>query len=161
MVLCKFLDGIFTGDMKTVLNGFKSIFKGVFDSLWSIAKTPINTIIQGINRLIEGANRIRIDIPNGVPGIGGMKFGINIPQIPMLAKGGVLTQPTPVIAGEAGAEMVMPLENNLEYLDILAEKLASKMNSSGGYFILNIDGKAVQRGIAQRNRNLAFAKNGG
>lgn len=138
----------------------KIFSNGVFDSLWGIAKAPLNAIIAGINKMIEGANKIRIDVPKGVPGIGGMKFGINIPKIPLLAKGGVLAKPTPVIAGEAGKEMIMPLENNLEYLDILADKLASKIGSGGGYYILNIDGKTVQRGMAQRSEELAFATNG-
>lgn len=138
----------------------KIFSSGVFDSLWGIAKAPLNAIIRGINKLIEGANKISIDVPKGVPGLGGLKFGINIPKIPLLAKGGVLTQPTPIIAGESGAEMIMPLENNLEYLEILAEKIASKIGSNGGYYVLNIDGKTVQRGIAQRNKKLTFAING-
>lgn len=79
--------GIFTGDMKTVLNGFKTIFKGVFNSLWGIAKYPLNLIISGINALIRGANKIRIDVPDWVPGMGGKKFGFNIKQIPMLNVG--------------------------------------------------------------------------
>lgn len=79
--------GIFTGDMKTVLNGFKTIFKGVFNSLWGIAKYPLNLIISGINALIRGANKIRIDVPSWVPGLGGKQFGFNIKQIPMLNVG--------------------------------------------------------------------------
>ncbi|MBP3463766.1 MAG: hypothetical protein J6K45_04720 [Clostridia bacterium] len=138
----------------------KIFSNGVFDSLWGIAKAPLNAIIKGINKMIEGANKIRIDVPKGVPGIGGIKFGINIPKLQELGKGGVVAKPTPVITGEAGAEMIMPLENNLEYLDILADKLASKIGSGGGYYILNIDSKTVQRGMAQRSNELAFAKNG-
>ena len=79
--------GIFTGDIKTVLNGFKNIFKGVFDSLWSIVKAPLNLIIRGINALISGANKISFDVPDWVPGIGGKKFGFNIPKIPLLNVG--------------------------------------------------------------------------
>ena len=103
--------GIFTGDMKTTLEGFKQIFKRVFDSLWSIAKAPLNLIIRGINWLIKGANKIHFDTPDWVPGIGGKTFGINIPQIPLLAKGGVISQPTQAIIGEAGRESVaLPTE---------------------------------------------------
>lgn len=79
--------GIFTGDIKTVLEGFKNIFKGIFDSLWSIAKAPLNLIIRGINALISGANKISFDVPDWVPGIGGKKFGFNIPKIPLLNVG--------------------------------------------------------------------------
>ena len=85
--IVKVFKGIFTGEMKTVLEGFKQIFKGVFDSLWSIAKAPLNMIIRGINNMIKGANKFKIDIPDNVPLVGGIKFGINIPQIPLLNVG--------------------------------------------------------------------------
>ncbi len=152
--------GIFTGDMKLVLEGFKQIFKGVFDALWGIAKAPLNLIIKGINSLIRGANKIHFDIPDWVPGFGGKTFGFNIQQIPLLAKGGVISQPTQAIIGEAGKEAVVPLENNLEWLDILATKIANKIDVGGGSFIINMDSRTIQRGIAKRQQELAFAKNG-
>lgn len=152
--------GIFTGDMKTVLNGFKSIFKGVFDSLWGIVKAPLNLIIQGINALIRGANKISFDVPDWVPGIGGQKWGFNIPQIPLLAKGAVISQPTQAIIGEAGTEAVVPLENNLEWLDRLATMLASKLNTNGNVNVY-LDGRLIQRQISKRTQQLAFATNGG
>lgn len=157
--ILKVFKGIFTGDMKTVLEGFKQIFKGVFDSLWSIAKVPLNLIIRGINSLIRGANKIRIDVPDWVPGFGGKTFGFNIKEIPLLAKGTVLTKPTPVIAGEAGAEAIMPLENNLEWLDVLADKLASRIGTSGGVVNVYLDGRLIQRQIAKRNQEIAFLTN--
>lgn len=151
--------GIFTGDMRTVLNGFKQIFKGIFDSLWSIAKAPLNLIIRGINSLIRGANKIRFDIPSWVPGLGGKQFGFNIQQIPLLAKGGVISQPTQAIIGEAGREAVVPLENNLEWLDILADKLSSKISNNGGVINIHLNGRLIQREMAKQERELAFATN--
>ena len=55
---------------------------------------------------------------------------------------------------------MVPLENNLEWLDMLADKLALKIGGNNCSYILNIDGKVVQRGIAKRNQELAFATNG-
>lgn len=153
--------GIFTGDMKTVLEGFKNIFKGIFDSLWSIVKSIFNFIIRGINAVISGINKIRFDVPDWVPGIGGKRLGFNVPKIPLLAKGAVISQPTQAIIGEAGAEAVMPLENNLEWLDILADKLASRMGSVGGSYIIQLDGRTIQRGMTKRQQELSYAKNGG
>lgn len=152
--------GVFTGDMKTVLLGFKQIFKGIFDSLWAIAKAPLNLIIRGINSLIRGANKIKFDVPDWVPGIGGKQFGFHISEIPLLAKGGVISQPTQAIIGEAGREAVVPLENNMEWLDILATKLANKIGNGDIPFIINMDGRTIQRGIARRQQELAFARNG-
>ena len=151
--------GIFNGDMRTVLNGFKQIFKGVFDSLWSIAKAPLNLIIRGINSLIRGANKIHFDAPDWVPVFGGKRFGFNISEIPLLAKGGVVSQPTQAIIGEAGKEAVVPLENNLEWLDLLADKLASKIGNTGGAYIIQMDSRTIQRGIARKQKELAFATN--
>ena len=44
---------LLTGDFKGALESFKKAFKSVFDSLWTIAKAPINLIINGINALIR------------------------------------------------------------------------------------------------------------
>jgi hypothetical protein len=51
----------------------------------------------------------------------------NIPQIPLLARGGVVDGATLAMIGEQGKEAVVPLENNLEWLDRLATMLTDKM----------------------------------
>lgn len=124
-------------------------------------KSIFNFIIRGINAVISGINTIKFDVPDWVPGIGGKRLGFNVPKIPLLAKGAVISQPTQAIIGEAGAEAVMPLENNLEWLDILADKLASRISTGGGSYIIQLDGRVLQRGMAKRQQELAYAKNGG
>lgn len=57
--------------------------------------------------------------------------------------------------------MVMPLENNTEYLDILAEKLVNKLGNVGGSYVIQLDGKTIMRGIAKQEQKLNFARNGG
>lgn len=156
--VAKVFKGIFTGDMKTTLEGFKQIFKGIFDSLWSIAKAPINLIIRGINALISGVNKIKFDVPDWVPGIGGKRLGFNVPKIPLLARGTVVSNPTPAIIGEAGTEAVVPLENNLEWLDKMASMLASKMGGNGTVNVY-LDGRLIQRQMAKRQQELDFATN--
>lgn len=99
-----------------------------------------------------------IGVINAVPGI---NLGyLSTFSLPRLAKGGIIAQPTTAIIGEAGKEAVVPLENNMEWLDILATKISSKIGSGDASFILNIDSRTVQRGIAKRQQELAFAKNG-
>lgn len=156
--IIKVFKGIFTGDMKTVFEGFKQIFQGVFDSLWSIAKVPLNLIIRGINTLIRGANKIKFDVPDWVPGLGGMTFGFNIAQIPLLARGGVISQPTQAIIGEAGAEAVMPLENNLEWIDKLADMISNKISGNGNVNVY-LDGRLIQRQMQKRSQQVSFATN--
>lgn len=126
--LVDFIVGVFTGNWRKAWQGVQDIFKGIFSGLVNIAKGPINLIISAINTMIRGLNKIKL--PDWVPGLGGK--GINIPTIPMLAKGGIVDAPTLAMVGEAGKEAVVPLENNTAGLDLLAEKLLSRMPSGGG-----------------------------
>lgn len=101
-----FITGVFSGNWKKAWEGVKQIFKGIWDTLVSIVKTPINLIIGAINGLIRGVvsglnsvinalNRLHFTVPSWVPGIGGASFGFSIPnisamQIPYLASGAVI-----------------------------------------------------------------------
>lgn len=51
---------------------------------------------------------------------------LGIKTINYLAKGGIVHSATQAIIGEHGAEVVMPLENNTEWIDKLAEKLGGR-----------------------------------
>ena len=82
-----FITGVFTGNWSKAWEGVKNIFCGIFEGLGGMLKMPINGVISMINGAIAGINSISVDIPDWVPGIGGEKFGINIPQLPMLARG--------------------------------------------------------------------------
>jgi hypothetical protein len=85
--LITFITGVFTGNWKKAWEGVTQIFKGIVDTLWSIIKFPLNLIIDGINALIGGLNKIKFDVPNWVPFIGGKKWGFSIPKIPKLEVG--------------------------------------------------------------------------
>ncbi len=129
--LMTFISGVFSKDWKKAWEGVKQIFKGVFESLWSIAKTPLNLLIDGINTIIGGLNKLSFKLPDWVPGdLGGKGFGINIKPIPKLARGGLVNTATNFgnyIAGEAGTELVMPLENTS-----FVEKVASAIGIAVG-----------------------------
>ena len=56
--LIKFVTGVFTGDWKKAWNGVKDVFKGVFNSIVTIAEGVINWIIDGINNFLDGFNGI-------------------------------------------------------------------------------------------------------
>ena len=99
--LITFITGVFTGNWKQAWEGVKSIFSGIWEAIKSVCTGVVNGIISVINTVIGGLNKLKI--PDWVPGIGGMD--INIPLIPMLAKGSKYT-PDTFIAGEAGAELV-------------------------------------------------------
>ncbi|MDP4174141.1 MAG: hypothetical protein Q8933_09255 [Bacteroidota bacterium] len=97
-----FISGVFTGNWRRAWEGLKSIFSGVFEGLKTIAKAPINFIIGALNGFIKGINKIKI--PDWVPAVGGK--GINIPLIPMLAKGTDFFGGGLAIVGEQGPELV-------------------------------------------------------
>lgn len=99
--LISFITGVFTGNWKQAWEGVKSIFSGIWEAIKSVCTGVVNGIISVINTVIGGLNKLKI--PDWVPLIGGK--GINIPLIPMLAKGSKYT-PDTFIAGEAGAELV-------------------------------------------------------
>ncbi|MDT8715435.1 hypothetical protein IAI10_02030 [Clostridium sp. 19966] len=122
-----FIAGVFTGDWGRAWRGVVEVFAGIADGLAAIIKAPLNAIIGLINAAISGLDSISVDIPDWVPGVGGESFGISIPKIPYLAKGGIVNRATMAVLGEAGTEAVVPLQNNTSGLDLLADKLFERM----------------------------------
>lgn len=122
-----FIAGVFTGNWKRAWQGVQDIFGGIMNGLQAIVKAPLNGVIGLINAAISGLNKIKlpsIDIPF-FGTVGG--WGFNIGKIPYLAKGGIIDSPTLAMVGEAGKEAVVPLENNTQGLDLLADKLLERL----------------------------------
>ena len=88
-----------------VLNIYKSIFNGIA-KLWN------NTI-----------GKLSFEFPSWVPGLGGK--GFSVPNIPMLAEGGIVTGPTLAMIGESGSEAVIPLD---------------RLGGMGGGITVNVNG---------------------
>ena len=101
-----FITGTFSGNWRQAWEGVKSIFSGVFSTFASIAKAPINAVISVINAAIRSLNKISVDIPDGVPGLGGKHFGVNIATIPALASGTENWKGGLVQISERGGEIV-------------------------------------------------------
>lgn len=144
-----FIAGAFTGDWQRAWNGIKDIFGGIWDSIVGILKGGINLIIDAVNALIRGMNRLKIDIPEWSPVAGGQSFGINIPTIPKLAQGGLAYAPTLAMVGDnRGArtdpEVISPLSklqemmggNNQHVVDVLTQIL--KAIQSQGKQIISV-----------------------
>jgi hypothetical protein len=81
------------------------------DPIVAVFKAAINTIIGLWNRLDF---RISFSVPSWVPIIGGDSWNSPdiFPDIPFLAKGGVVDRPTLAMIGEAGPEAVVPLNKS-------------------------------------------------
>ena len=137
-----------------IFNSIKETVSNVFGSLVDIVKAPVNAIINLINGLIDGLNGLSFDIPDWIPGIGGNKFGFNIPHIPALAEGGYLKANSPQLAivgdNRTQGEIVAP-EGKL--LSIMTQALGSFVAKNAGgeaqalSLLLNkLDSMALQNG---------------
>lgn len=90
-----FISGVFSWDWKKAWSGIQDVFSGSWNSMIATVEGAINFIIAGINLLISALNKIQINVPDWVPGIGGKSVGINIPPVknvslPRLATGAVI-----------------------------------------------------------------------
>lgn len=96
--------GIFTNDWQRVWNGVKEIFVGVFQSLASYARGPLNDIISMVNEAIGVVNNL-IEKINRVKVFGWSPNISSIGSIPLMASGGVVSSGSAIV-GEAGAELL-------------------------------------------------------
>ena len=142
----------------------KQFWAEKFNAIKEGAKSAINGIISvfesGINWIIRKINKLSWKMPDWM---GGHKFGFDIKEIsiPRLAKGGIVNNPgrgVPVIAGEAGKEAVLPLENNTEWMDTLAEKI----NGGAARIVIPIylHGRKIAEEIIDLTKQRNFATNG-
>jgi phage-related minor tail protein len=105
--IISFLSGVFKTDWESVWNGCKEFVGTAFSGLADMVKVPINAVISIVNGAISKINSIHFTVPEWVPGIGGKGWeGLNIPQIPTLAKGTDNWQGGIVQIGEKGGEIV-------------------------------------------------------
>jgi translation initiation factor 2B subunit (eIF-2B alpha/beta/delta family) len=123
-----FVAGVFTGNWERAWNGVKDIFGGIMGGLGGLIKSPLNAVISLVNSAIGGINSISVDIPDWIPMFGGSHFGLSIPKIPMLAKGGLIDSPTLAMIGETHKkEAVVPLEGDTKALSLIADKLMERL----------------------------------
>ena len=154
--------------VKDVFSTGGKIFDGIKEGIASTFKTIVNGLIDGINRVIRvpfNAINSTLNTIRGIEVLGVAPFKglwsynpLSIPQIPKLAVGGIVNRPgrgVPAIIGEAGAEAVLPLENNTEWMDILADKIGGNVTIP-----IYMDGKKIATYVVDIQKKKAFAMNG-
>lgn len=139
-----FITGVFTGNWSQAWEGVKTIFSGIFEAIVSVCKGVINGIISAVNVVIKGLNKLKV--PDWVPGIGGK--GINISEIPMLAKGSKNT-PDTFIAGEKGPELItnaagMTVFTASQTRDIMQSQNAAAQTAATVQAMPAVDGAQAQ-----------------
>jgi hypothetical protein len=125
---------------KAVFDGLTTYFTGLY--------TAFKTLFNGIAKLWNGTvGKLAFNIPSWVPVIGGK--GFEVPEIPMLADGGIVTGPTLAMIGERGPEAVIPL---------------SGRGGGMGNYTININGglgSSAEIGTAVVNAIRAFNRQNG
>ena len=146
--LIDFVVNVFTGQWGAAWENVKNMFAKAFQALAGIAKAAFNAVIKIINAAIDGLNSISVDIPVGIPLVGGTHFSLSIAKIPELAHGG-FTQGVS-IAGEAGQEAVISFDPSVRQQNLSYWAQAGKL--------LGVNAKAVDTVAA--NAKSGGSKNG-
>jgi hypothetical protein len=98
------VDSVFSV-INTVVTSSISVIKSYFSTLLGFYKGIFNGIATLWNNTI---GKLSFKVPSWVPGLGGK--GFDVPNIPMLAEGGIVTSATLAMIGERGPEAVIPLD---------------------------------------------------
>lgn len=102
--------------ISSIWNSIKETASKVWNGIADIIKGTINGIIGFINKFIRAINKIKIIVPKitipFVGTVGGWTIDLpNIPEIPKLAEGGIVTKQILAMIGEEGPEAVIPLKD--------------------------------------------------
>jgi hypothetical protein len=99
---------------------------------WEAGKKVIDDFMSGVKETWDSVSGWFEDIGEKIAGwLGGDSDGnwINDDKVwskdKAMATGGIVSRPTRALIGENGAEMVLPLERNTEWMDMLAARIGT------------------------------------
>jgi hypothetical protein len=163
-ILGKTVDGVkwvfvgLWGTVKTVFNGIKDTVMGVFGAIYNsiritmgfisdVITAPFKAAFNAVARLWNNTvGKLSFKTPSWLPPPLGGK-GFDVPDIPMLAEGGIVNSAQLAMIGEKGPEAVIPLS-----------KLGSMGFGGGGSNItvnvMSADPNEVVRALQSYNRNV-------
>ena len=124
-----------------ILDVFRLIYSGIKATMGFIAdviSAPFKAAFRAVAWLWNNTiGKLSFSVPSWVPGIGGK--GFDVPDIPMLAAGGIVNSATLAMIGESGPEAVIPLD---------------KLGNMGGGVTINVSGALDPSGVARQIRQL-------
>lgn len=133
-ILVKIAEGIIAAVWKVGEAAYEIIGKlvGTLSECWDQLKQAGRDILDSI---MDGVVEKWNDWVDWWENIGGYIYdklhpgddGADFPTggtVPAMAVGGIVTAPTRALIGENGAEVILPLENNTHWMDILAAKIS-------------------------------------
>lgn len=116
-----FITGVFTGNFAKAWQGLIDAIAAVWNGIKEVIKAPLNAAIGIINNFIGKLDGVKI--PTWVPGVGGKTF--SMPKIPYLEEGGVLEKGQVGFLEGNGAEAVVPLHQNKQWVSAVARDMDS------------------------------------
>ena len=133
----------FGGIWDKIKSKFSKLGTSIGDAISSAVKSGINGVISLIEKTINKA----ISLINGAIKLINLLPGVNVGYVkklsmPRLAKGGIIDSATIAMVGEQGKEAVVPLENNTEWMDKLADRIASR-NAKPTKLVLMVNDKEL------------------
>ena len=118
--------------VKNIWNGIWSGIKGVINSILGGIEGFVNGTIKGINKLLSGISSVANAVGSLI-GLNPISLQISTISLPRLAKGGVLTEATTVLAGEySGARTNPEIVTPQNIMRDTFEDVLSDFNSGNG-----------------------------
>ena len=134
-----------------VWDAIKSVFTGVGDWFRTNLGKPISDAFDSVKNWITGSTSM---LPSSPANLKGVPKAFNQP--PKLGAGGIVNKPMTATIGEAGPEMIVPLERT-SFVDQLASSLGTAVMSAmqfgqqtGGHqeVTIKLDGATLAKAIA-------------
>ena len=128
--------------VKNVFSTGGKIFDGIKQGIANVFTTTVNAIIRGINRVIavpfNALNNILTRIKNiSVAGIKPFTWvgSLSVPKIPELYEGAVLERGQVGLLEGNGAEAVVPLHRNKQWISAVARDMDNAIGGSGSQVV--------------------------
>lgn len=145
--LITFITGVFTGDWSKAWEGVKTIFAGIWETLVTVLKAPINGIIGLLNQAISKINSAisgiesafsfgpwEIPLPFGSKTIGFSADFPRIKTIPYLAQGAVIPPNAPFMAMLGDQRNGMNLEGPEDMFRKIVREEFAAVGAGGGQY---------------------------
>lgn len=144
-------------DTVPVYSRFANLVTHIFENLAENSRLAMLAVVKNISRVPRTLSPVAI--ASSLSGL----YGGALASLPVFAQGGVVNSATAGIIGEAGKEVVMPLERNTGWIDQLADRVSSKMGGGGGDIYLTVqnvmDGRVISEQVTKIQKRDARRSN--
>ena len=168
-IFSDFITGVtlfLTGDWETLWENVKESLKAVVNVMAEFFESFINGAISGfekmINAIIKGLKKLKVEIPDWIPGVGGKSIGFDFLnevsfseiKIPRLAKGAVIPANKEFLAilgdQKHGTNIEAPLQTIVDAFNIaLAQNGGNGGNTT---VVLEIDGREFGHAVIEQGK---------